>query len=83
MDPLGIITAVIGLVLMLSITVFVFSFTHKWRNIFKIYWGFVVFLCSHLLLFSLAVFGGPDTLPALLNEYTIGILNFGDILIGF
>ena len=82
MDPLGIITAFFGVILVLSIALFIVSFIRKWGNIFKIYWGFVVFICLHLLLFSLVVFSAPNTLPAPLNAYTILVLNVLDTLIG-
>ena len=74
MDPFGIITAVIGLALMLSIALFIVSFIRNWGNIYRIYWGFVVLLCSHLLFFSLVLFSAPNSLPAPLNAYIIGVL---------
>ena len=74
---LGIIeiaTAVIGLFLVVSIVVFIFSIIRKWSKIYMISWGLVVFLSSHLLLLWLAVFVETTKLPPLLNSYTLGIL---------
>ena len=83
MDVLGIITAVIGFTLIFSIMLFTFSITRNWGNIYKIYWGFVVFMCSHLLLFSVVAFSETTTLPPLLNTYTIGVLDLLGTLISF
>ena len=81
MDPFGIITAVIGLALILSIALFIASFIRNWGNIYRIYWGFVSFLCFHLLLFCLLLFSAPNSLPAPLHAYTIGVLGVLDTLI--
>jgi hypothetical protein len=69
-----IVTAVIGLFLLVSIGVFIFSIIRKWGKIYIILWGLVIFLCSHLLLFLLVVFAETTKLPALLKGYTLGIL---------
>ena len=69
-----IVTAVIGLFLLVSIVVFIFSIIRKWGKIYIIFWGLVVFLCTHLLLFWLVVFVETTKLPPLLNSYTLGIL---------
>ena len=72
---LQIITAVISLFLLVSIGVFIFSIIRKWGIIYIIFWGLVVVLCSHLLLFILVVFVEPANLPTLLSRYTLGILD--------
>jgi hypothetical protein len=43
----------------------------------------VVFLCSHLLLFWLVVFVETTKLPALLNAYTLWILDLLVKLVSF
>ncbi len=68
-------TAVIGLFLLVSIGVFIFSFILNWGKIYIIFWGVVVVLCSHLLLFFLVVYVEPANLPPLLSRYTLGILD--------
>jgi len=70
-----IVTAVIGLFLLVSIVVFIFSIIRKWGKICIILGGLVVFLCSHLLLLWLVVFVETTKLPPLLNSYTLGILD--------
>ena len=77
------ITAIIGLSLLVSIAIFVFSFIHHWGKVYKIYWGIVVFLCTHLLLFSLVLFVQPTKLPSLLHAYAVGVGQFVDIIFGF
>jgi hypothetical protein len=67
-------TAVIGIFLLVSIVVFIFSIIRKWGKIYIIFWGLVVFLCTHLLLFWLVVFVETTKLPPLLNSYTFGVL---------
>ena len=69
-----IVTAVIGLFLLVSIVVFIFSIIHKWGKTYIIFWGLVVFLCSHLLLLWLVVFVETTKLPPLLNSYTLVVL---------
>jgi len=80
---LEIITAVIGLFLLVSIGVFLFSIIRKWGKIYIIFWGLVVFLCTHLLLFCLVVFVETTQLPALLKGYTLGILDLLEKLVSF
>jgi hypothetical protein len=77
------ITAIIGLSLLVSIAIFVFSFIHHWGKIYKIYWGIVVFLCTHLLLFSLVLFVQPTKLPSLLHAYAVGVLDILNMLVTF
>ena len=72
---LQIITAVIGLFLLVSIGVFIFSFILNWGKIYIIFWGLVVVLCSHLLLYCLVVYVEPNYLPPQLSRYILGILN--------
>ena len=72
---LQIITAVIILFLLVSIGVFIFSFILNWGKIYIIFWGLVVVLCSHLLLYCLAVYVEPANLPPLLSRYILVILN--------
>ena len=78
-----IVTAVIGLFLVVSIGVFIFSIIRKWSKIYIIFWGLVIFLCSHLLLFCLVVFVETTKLPALLKRYTLGILDLLEKLVSF
>jgi hypothetical protein len=80
---LQIITAVLSLFLLVSIGVFTFSIIRKWGIIYIIFWGLVVFLCSHLLLFFLVVFAETTKLPVLLNAYTLWILNLLVKLVSF
>ena len=80
---LQIITAVLSLFLLVSIGVFTFSIIRKWGIIYIIFWGLVVFLCSHLLLFFLVVFAEITKLPVLLNAYTLWILNLLVKLVSF
>ena len=61
-----IITAIIVLFLMVSIWVFIFSIIRRWGKIYIIFWGLVIFLCSHLLLFYLVVIVETTALPPLL-----------------
>ena len=75
MGSLQIITAVISLFLLVSIGVFIFSFIRHWGKIYIIFWGLVVVLCSHLLLFFLVVYVEPANLPPLLSRYILGILD--------
>jgi hypothetical protein len=70
-----IIAAVIGLLLLTSVVLFVYSIIGKWSTAFKIYFGLTVFLFSHLLLFYLITFGNNIPLPAILTKYSIGMLN--------
>ena len=75
---LGIIeiaTAVIGLFLVVSIVVFIFSIIRKSEKIYIVLWGLVVFLSSHLLLLWLVVFVETTKLPPLLKSYTLGVLD--------
>jgi len=69
-----IITAVIGFILLVSIGVFIYSFTLNWGKIYIIFWGLVVVLCSHLLLYCLVVYIEPTNLPPLLNRYIRWVL---------
>ena len=69
-----VVTAAIGLFLLASIVVFIFSMIRKWGKVYIIYWGLVVFLCSHLLLLWIVVFVETTKLPPLLNSYTHGVL---------
>ena len=78
-----IITAVIVLFPLVSIGVFIFSIIRKWGKIYIIFWGLVVFLCSHLLLIWLVVFVESTNLPALLNAYTLWILDLLVKLVSF
>ena len=72
---LQIITAVISLFLLVSIGVFIFSFILNWGKIYIIFWGLVVVLCSHLLLYCIVVYIEPANLPPLLSRYILGILD--------
>jgi len=72
---LQIITAVIGFFLLLSIAIFIFSFILNWGKISIIFWGLVVVLCSHLLLYCLVVYVEPANLPPLLSKYILGIVD--------
>jgi hypothetical protein len=72
---LQIITAVISLFLLVSIGVFIFSFILNWGKIYIIFWGVVVVLCSHLLLYCLVVYVQPTNLPPLLIRYIHGMLD--------
>ena len=78
-----IITTAIVLFLLISIGVFIFSIIRKWGKIYIIYWGLVVFLCSHLLLSWLVIFIETTKLPALLNAYTLWILGLLVKLVSF
>ena len=78
-----IITAVIGLFLLAAFGAFIFSIIRNWGKIYIIFWGLVIFLCSHLLLFCLVVFAGTTKLPPLLNGYILGILDLLEKLIWF
>jgi len=75
MASLQIITAAIGFFLLLSIAVFIFSFILNWGKISIIFWGLVVVLCSHLLLYCLVVYIEPANLPPLLSRYILGIVD--------
>ena len=75
MGSLQIITAVIGFFLLLSIAIFIFSFILNWGKISIIFWGLVVVLCSHLLLYCLVVYVEPANLPPLLSKYILGIVD--------
>ena len=72
---LQIITAVISLFLLVSIGVVIFSLILNWGKIYIIFWGLVVVLCSHLLLYCLVVYIEPANLPPLLSKYILGILD--------
>ena len=76
-----IVTAVIGLFLLVFIVVFIFSIIHKWGKIYNIFWGLVVFLCSHLLLLWLVVIVETTKLPPLLNSYTLVVLGLLEKLV--
>ena len=76
-----IVTGVIGLFLLVFIVVFIFSIIHKWHTIYIIFWGLVVFLCSHLLLLWLLVVVETTKLPPLLNSYTLVILGLLEKLV--
>ena len=78
-----IITAIIVLFLMVSIWVFIFSIIRRWGKIYIIFWGLVIFLCSHLLLFYLVVIVETTALPPLLIGYTRGILELLTKLVSF
>ena len=80
---LEIITAIIGLSLLVSIAIFVFSIIHHWGKVYIIYWGIVVLLCTHLLLFSLELFVQPTKLPSLLHAYLAGVLDILNRLVTF
>ena len=69
-----IITVVIGLFLLAAFGAFIFSIIRNWGKIYIIFWGLVIFLCSHLLLICLVVFAGTTRLPPLLIGYTRGVL---------
>ena len=75
MGSLQIITTVIGLILLVSIGVFIFSFILNWGKIYIIFWGLVVVLCSHLLLYCLVVYVEPANLPPMLSKYILGIVD--------
>jgi hypothetical protein len=55
--------------------VLIFSFILNWGKIYIIFWGLVVVLCSHLLLFFLVVYVEPANLPPLLSRYIFGTLD--------
>jgi len=80
---LEIITALIGLSLLVSIAIFVFSIIRDWGMVYKIYWGILVFLCTHLLLFSLLLFVETTKLPSLLHAYAVGVLDILNMLVTF
>jgi hypothetical protein len=71
-----IIAAVIGLLLLTSVVLFIFSIVEKWRMSFRIYFGFAVILVSHLLLFYLVAFGEKIPLPSILVKYSSGMMNW-------
>ena len=83
MEISEIIIAVIGLFLLFSIGVFIFSIIRKWGKIYIIFWGLFIFLCTHLLLFYLVVFVETTKLPPLLNAYTRGVLDLLEKLVSF
>ncbi len=83
MEISEIIIAVIGLFLLFSIGVFIFSIIRKWGKIYIIFWGLLIFLCTHLLLFFLVVFVETTKLPSLLQAYTLGILDLLEKLVSF
>jgi hypothetical protein len=78
-----IIAAIIGLSLLVSIAVFVFSIISDWGKVYKIYWGVAVFLCAHLLLFSLVLLVQTNKLPSLLHSYALGVLDILNMLVSF
>ena len=80
---LQIITAVIGLFLLVSIGVFIFSFILNWGKIYIIFWGLVVVLCSHILLYCLVVYVEPANFPPMLSNYILGMRDWVGKLIGF
>ena len=81
MEITKIIAFVIGFFLLSSIGIFIFSIIRKWGKMYTVYWGLVVFLCSHLLLFFLVIFVEPTELPPVLNGYAIGILDLLEKLV--
>jgi len=83
MEISEIIIAVIGIFLLFSIGVFIFSIIRKWGKIYIIFWGLLIFLCTHLLLFYLVVFVETTQLPSLLQAYTLGILDLLEKLVSF
>ena len=80
---LEIITAIIVLSLLVSIAILVLSIVRHWDKVYIIYWGIVVFLCTHLLLFSLVLFVQPTKLPSLLHAYAAGVLDILNMLVTF
>ena len=80
---LEIITAIIGLSLLVSIAILVLSIVRHWDKVYIIYWGIVVFLCAHLLLFSLVIFVQNTKLPPLLHAYAVGVLDILNMLVTF
>ena len=83
MEISEIIITVIGLFLLFSIGVFIFSIIRKWGKIYIIFWGLFIFLCTHLLLFYLVVFVETTKLPPVLNAYTRGVLDLLEKLVRF
>jgi len=83
MEISEIILAVIGLFLLFSVGVFIFSIIRKWGKIYIIFWGFLIFIGTHLLLFYLVVFVETTKLPPLLNAYTLVILDLLEKLVSF
>jgi len=83
MEISEIILAVIGLFLLFSIGVFIFSIIRKWGKIYIIFWGLLSFLCTHLLLFYLVIFVETTKLPFLLNAYTLGVLDLLEKSVSF
>jgi hypothetical protein len=83
MEISEIIIAVIGFFLLFSIGVFIFSIIRKWGKIYIIFWGLLIFLCTHLLLFYLVVFVETTKLPSLLQAYTLGMLDLLEKLVSF
>jgi len=76
-----IITALIGLSFLVSIAIFVSSIICDWGMVYKIYWGVVAFLCTHLLLFSLVLFVETTKFPSLLHAYAVGVLDILNMLV--
>lgn len=72
---LEIITTVIGLFMLFSVAIFILSIVRKWEKPYKIYWGFVVFICVHMFLFALVLFVQTTKLPSILIAYTFGVLS--------
>jgi hypothetical protein len=70
-----IIAAVIGLLLLTSVVLFIFSIAGKWKMSFRIYFGCAVFLVSHLLLFYLVAFVEKIPLPSILTKYSSWMMN--------
>lgn len=68
--------AVIGLSLLTSVVLFIFSIAAKWKMLFRIYFGVAVFLFSHLMLFYLVAFGEKVPLPSILTEYSSWLMNY-------
>jgi hypothetical protein len=81
LDIIEIVTAGIGLFLLVSFVVFIFSIIRKWSKIYIIFAALVAFLCSHLLLLWLVVFVETIKLPPLLNSYTLGVLGLLEKLV--
>ena len=78
-----IITVAVGLFLIAAMGAFIFSIIRSWGKIYIIFWGLVIFLCSHILLICLVIFAGTDRLPPQLIGYTRGVLGLLEKLINF
>ena len=78
-----IVTAVIVLFLLVSVGVFIFAIISDWGKVYLYFWGVVIVLCSHLLLFYLVVIAETTALPPLLKKYTLWILDLLAKLVSF